>query len=74
MPTHENLEKWSPSQVISLLKSKKDELFLIDEDFQIIEEHRISGQEFFELTKEELRDYGLKGGPATRITKFFEEL
>ncbi|CAG8494021.1 5452_t:CDS:2 [Scutellospora calospora] len=62
MPTHENLEKWSPSQVISLLKSKKDELFLIDKDFQIIEEHRISGQEFFELTKEELRDYGLKGG------------
>ncbi|CAG8793557.1 37563_t:CDS:2, partial [Gigaspora margarita] len=45
-----------------------------NEDFQIIEEHKISSQEFFELTKEELRDYGLKGGPATRTTKFFEEL
>ncbi|CAG8780552.1 4940_t:CDS:2, partial [Dentiscutata erythropus] len=45
-----------------------------NEDFQIIEEYRISGQEFFKLTKEELRDYGLKERPATRITKFFEEL
>ncbi|CAG8446125.1 8313_t:CDS:2 [Ambispora leptoticha] len=52
---------------------KKEALELIDEDFNVISRERINGLDFFKLTEEKLRSYGMKGGPATRIAEFANE-
>ncbi|RHZ82044.1 hypothetical protein Glove_114g12 [Diversispora epigaea] len=55
-------------------EKKKDKLFLKPEYIEIIKYQDIAGQDFLMLTEEKLMQYGLKGGPATRIVQFVKEI
>ncbi|CAG8592450.1 7821_t:CDS:2 [Ambispora leptoticha] len=66
------IRKLTTQKLIEFLQ--KEDLELIDEDFSIISRERINGRDFFNLTKDILRSYGMKGGPATRIAVFANEL
>ncbi|RHZ82040.1 hypothetical protein Glove_114g16 [Diversispora epigaea] len=66
--------KWSPQQLIKFFEKKKDKLFLKPEYIEIIKYQDIAGQDFLMLTEEKLMQYGLKGGPATRIVQFVKEI
>ncbi|RHZ82043.1 hypothetical protein Glove_114g11 [Diversispora epigaea] len=67
-------KKWSPQQFIKFFEKKKDKLFLKPEYIEIIKYQDIAGQDFLMLTEEKLMQYGLKGGPATRIVQFVKEI
>ncbi|UZO23100.1 uncharacterized protein OCT59_015444 [Rhizophagus irregularis] len=68
----EDVKKYNTDELISLLR--KQDLGLIKEDFDIIETERINGRTFFKTTKQDFRDYGMKGGPATALTEFANEI
>src|SRR2546430_1739646 len=67
----DEIKKYDTAKLIEFLKGQ--DLRLIKEDFDIIENERVDGQDFFDLTEEKLRSYGMKGGPATRLVKFTKE-
>ena len=52
----------------------KKELPFDDKDFEIFRREKITGFSFLETTRQEFREYGLKGGPVTTLIKFIEEL
>ena len=68
-PSVEEIKKWSPQQVLEFLEKKKDELFLNNDDTEIIKDNRVSGPAFLRLTAEKLTSppYNLPGGPAETI-------
>ena len=70
----EQIKKWNPAQVIKFLETKKGELFLDEKHFKIIEDEEIAGPAFLLLTKEELRSYGMTGGPSIAIESLVKEL
>jgi hypothetical protein len=45
----------------------------VKDDFDIIENERVGGQDFLDMTKQDFWDYGMKGGPATRLAKFAKD-
>ncbi|CAI2191961.1 9350_t:CDS:2, partial [Funneliformis geosporum] len=73
-PSVEEIKRWSPEQVISFLKSKKNELYLREEDIKIIEDNWVAGQAFILLTEEKLMSIGLKLGPTSSIAYLIETL
>ncbi|PKK65972.1 hypothetical protein RhiirC2_49292 [Rhizophagus irregularis] len=70
----EEIKNWSPEQVIKFLESKKGELSLNENHIKIIENEEISGLALLSLTKEDLRSFGLKGGPSIVILELIKNL
>jgi hypothetical protein len=73
-PSVEEISKWNSMQVIKFLETKKDELLLDEDHIKIIKNQEITGPAFLLLTIEELKSYGLKGGPSMIIAKLVKEL
>ncbi|GBC03375.1 hypothetical protein RclHR1_00510006 [Rhizophagus clarus] len=46
---------------------------LTETAIKILEKEEIKGQDFFDLTQEELEKWGMPGGPAKRLVKFAKE-
>ena len=66
------IKKYGTEDLIEYLMKK--ELPFDDEDFEIFRREKITGFDFLETTKQDFRNYGFKGGPATRLVKFIAEL
>jgi len=73
-PSVEEVEKWKRNDVTTFLNTMKESLDLDDEDIQKITDQKVAGLAFLRLTAEKLMQYGLKGGPATRIAQFVKEI
>lgn len=73
-PSVEVVKKWSPKEVITFLESKKDELFLYNEDINIIKKNRVTGHAFLDLSQEDLEKCEMPVGPAKTITGLVKEI
>jgi len=74
-PVHEManvVKKYGTEELIKYLRKKN--LKLDDEDLAILRKEKITGLDFLEATKETFQNYGLKGGPATRLANFITDL
>jgi hypothetical protein len=58
-------------QLIDKLRSKLD---ISERSFRILEEQKITGRTFLDLTQEELERWGMTGGPAKKIIKYIDQL
>src|ERR1051325_7135839 len=67
----DEIKKYDTEKLISFLQERGLGLDLDDEN--IIRKEKITGQDFFDMTQEELREVGLGLGPATRLVKFAKE-
>ncbi|CAG8484119.1 3643_t:CDS:2 [Ambispora leptoticha] len=67
LENYTNVEKWDTETLVVFLKEQ--DLKLDDEDFAIIRNEKINGQDFLDMTEEKFQSYGLKGGPAMRLAK-----
>ncbi|CAG8839098.1 7288_t:CDS:1, partial [Gigaspora margarita] len=75
LPSIEEIQQqWKRPNVLAYLRSKQEELDLDDEDIQIIEKKKVSGDDFLDLNTEELMKYGLEDGPAKRIVKLVKKI
>ncbi|GBB93009.1 hypothetical protein RclHR1_00210005 [Rhizophagus clarus] len=70
----EEIKSWNPAQVIKFLESKKEEWSLDENHIKIIQDEEISGLALLSLTKEDLRSFGLKGGPSILIVELIKNL
>ncbi|CAI2166278.1 5943_t:CDS:2 [Funneliformis geosporum] len=57
LPSVEEVNKWSPDDVITFLGSNKNELFLRDQDIKTIKDNWLPGSAFLELSQDELQGY-----------------
>ncbi|CAG8564352.1 5724_t:CDS:2 [Ambispora gerdemannii] len=73
-PSIEEIKKWSPEQVITFLKSRKNDLYLREQDIKIIEDNWVAGQAFLRLNEEKLMQDGLSRGPAESIAYLIKTL
>ena len=75
-PSVKEIKKWSPEQVITFLKSKKNELYIRKKDIKIIEDNWIASQAFLLLIEENLlnKPYNLISGLAKSIVYLIETL
>src|SRR3954447_5591723 len=69
----EVVQKYKTKELIDFL-SKEEDLVLDDDDLKIIEKEKITGRAFLKITKEELRNYEMAGGPASDLADFAKEL
>jgi len=67
------IKKYKTEELIDYLQRRED-LDLVETDFKILRNERISGRDFLNTSKEEFRSYGLKAGPAKRLADFVEEI
>ncbi|CAG8614303.1 7225_t:CDS:2 [Funneliformis caledonium] len=67
----DEIKKYDTGALISFLQERDLGLDLDDEN--IIRKKEITGQDFFDLTQEELEKWGMPGGPAKRLVKFAKE-
>ncbi|PKK59342.1 hypothetical protein RhiirC2_857384, partial [Rhizophagus irregularis] len=68
----DEIKKYKTKELIDFLR-KEEDLELEPEDYDIIEKERINGRDFLKATKQDFRDYGMKGGPASRLADFAKE-
>ncbi|PKK71743.1 hypothetical protein RhiirC2_848926 [Rhizophagus irregularis] len=57
------------AELIEYLR-KEEDLGLDDDDLEIIRKEKVDGRAFLKLTKQDFRDYGMKGGPAVKLADF----
>ena len=69
----EVVRKYKTKELIDFLR-KEENLELDDDDLNIIKKQKITGRAFLNTTKEELRSYGIPGGPASDLADFAKEL
>ncbi|RHZ85356.1 hypothetical protein Glove_66g167 [Diversispora epigaea] len=69
-PAPEVVQKYNTEQLITFFCEKED-LQLDDDDYAILRNEKITGRDFLNTTKQ---DYGMKGGPATRLADFAKEI
>jgi len=67
----DEIKKYNTAKPIEYLR--RQGLNLVKDDFDIIENERVNGQDFFDLTQKELERHGMKLGPAKRLVKFAKE-
>ncbi|GBB91237.1 hypothetical protein RclHR1_01840034 [Rhizophagus clarus] len=67
----DEIKEYNTAKLIEYLRGQG--LNLVKDDFDIIENERVGGQDFLNMTKQDFRDYGMKGGPAMRLAKFAKE-
>ncbi len=68
----DEVKKYKTKELIDFL-CKKEDLDLSEKVFEILEKEEISGCDFLKTTKQDFQEYGLKGGPATRLANFAKE-
>ncbi|CAJ0750514.1 21428_t:CDS:2 [Entrophospora sp. SA101] len=69
----DEIKKMTRSELMEFLRRHK-ELDLDEEELRIFEKQKVSGRDFFLLTKKDLLAFNLPGGPAIRIAEFINEL
>ncbi len=74
LPSVEEVNKWKRNDVTKFLQDKKEELDLDDEDINIIKNNKVAGRDFLELNVDKLEKWGMKGGPAERITSLVNNI
>ncbi|CAG8654767.1 4292_t:CDS:2, partial [Paraglomus occultum] len=74
VPSVEEVSRWKRAQVLTFLRSKKDELDLDDEDIDIVQKNKVAGRAFLNLTAEELERCGMTMGPAKTIVDLIKEI
>jgi len=67
------INKYKTEELITFLRRAKD-LQLNEAHFKILRKEEINGRSFFKLTEQKLERYGMKGGPATVLADFAEEI
>ncbi|EXX56467.1 hypothetical protein RirG_215930 [Rhizophagus irregularis DAOM 197198w] len=60
------------AKLIEFLQGQEN-LGLNEPAIKILENEEINGRAFINMTKEELRDYGMKGGPAKNFADFAKD-
>ena len=60
---------YDTEKLIKFLESE-EELYLIEDDFDILKKERIWNDDFLDFTIEEFRSFGIKDGPAKRLSKY----
>ncbi|RGB28022.1 hypothetical protein C1646_673532 [Rhizophagus diaphanus] len=66
-------QDYNTEKLLKFLRSE-EQLHLIQEDFDILKNERICGGNFLEFTMDEFHSFGMKSGPAKRLSKFTNEL
>ena len=67
----DEIKKYNTDELISFLRGQ--DLGLSEIALKILENEEVNGRAFINITKEELRDYGMKGGPAKNLADFAKE-
>ncbi|GBC09821.1 hypothetical protein RclHR1_09140001 [Rhizophagus clarus] len=67
------VQNFKTTELINFL-CKEESLDLIQDDYDIIRNERVSGRDFLKITEKKLINYGMKGGPASRLAEFAKEL
>ena len=70
---NELIKNWRTKELVAFLREQKD-LLLDFEDLRLIGEAKLVGRTFLLLTKDELKDCGLKIGPTLAILNLIENL
>ncbi|CAG8572093.1 3743_t:CDS:1, partial [Paraglomus brasilianum] len=73
-PSVDEVSKWSPKDVITFLETKKEELFLDDDDINVIKRNKVAGRVFLDLSQEKFERYGLTVGPAKTIVRLIKAI
>src|SRR5436190_12168383 len=68
----EEVKKYKTEVLIEFL-GKEEDLELDEEDLEIIRKEKVNGRDFLKMTKQDFRDFGVKGGPALRLADFAKE-
>ena len=68
----DEIKKYDTAKLIEFLQGQEN-LGLNDPAIKILENEEINGRAFINITKEKLRSYGMKGGPASNIAVFAKE-
>ncbi|CAJ0638552.1 8260_t:CDS:2 [Entrophospora sp. SA101] len=68
-PSVEKIREWAPAQIVSFLESGDDDLYLTNNDIEMIKKSGIAGEDFVLLKEEDLYCIGLSLGPAKRIER-----
>ncbi|CAJ0759306.1 8371_t:CDS:2 [Entrophospora sp. SA101] len=71
-PSVEKIREWAPAQIVSFLESGDDDLYLTNNDIEMIKKSGIAGEDFVLLKEEDLYCIGLSLGPAKRIERLTE--
>ncbi|PKB96917.1 hypothetical protein RhiirA5_434032 [Rhizophagus irregularis] len=67
----DEVKKYDTAGLISFLQGQG--LGLSEKVYKILENEEVIGRDFLKMTKQRLRDYGMKGGPALRLADFAKE-
>ncbi|KAF0470268.1 hypothetical protein F8M41_025408 [Gigaspora margarita] len=67
------VKRWKTKELIDFLR-KEEDLDLSETAIKILEKEEINGRAFLKITKEELRDYGMPGGPTLNLADFAKDL
>ncbi|CAG8738919.1 16948_t:CDS:2, partial [Gigaspora rosea] len=67
------VKRWKMKELIDFLR-KEEDLDLSETAIKILKKEEINGCDFLKITKEELRSYGIPGGPTSRLSDFAKEL
>ncbi|GBB95403.1 hypothetical protein RclHR1_25270006 [Rhizophagus clarus] len=67
----DEIKKYGTAKLIEFLQER--DLELSETAIKILEKEEITGQNFFDLTQEELEKWGMPGGPAKRLVKFAKD-
>src|ERR1044071_6381462 len=68
----DEIKKYDTAKLIEFLQGQEN-LGLNEPAIKILENEEINGRAFINITKEKLRSYGMKGGPASNIAVFAKE-
>ncbi|CAG8642992.1 3920_t:CDS:2, partial [Paraglomus occultum] len=71
-PSVEEIKKYSPEQLLSFLKS--GDLYLTNNDIEMIEKNDIAGEDFLLLKEDDLYRIGLPIAPAKRMIQLIEKV
>jgi len=66
------VKNFNTKELIEYLKKKN--LKLEESHFKILRKEEIAGSDFLNTSKEKFQSYGMKAGPAKRLTEFIESL
>ncbi|CAG8833244.1 44157_t:CDS:2, partial [Gigaspora margarita] len=69
----EVVRKYNTEQLIQFLREKED-LQFNDTHFEILRNEKITGSAFLTTTKQKLKSYGMKGGPASVLADFAQKI
>ncbi|RHZ74994.1 hypothetical protein Glove_218g34 [Diversispora epigaea] len=69
----EAVRKYKTNELIDFLR-KEEDLVLDEDDLEIFRKQKVTGREFFKMTKQDFIENGMMWGPATRLVDFIKEI